>query len=99
MTAGFSAMVRAPGVLPLAGVTVTNAPPVPGTNDAVNGMLPPVLVTWTVCDPEMLVPSWADRFTVFEESDSVGAAPTVSVTGTYSGLLPAPGTITVTTPA
>src|SRR6266404_5737543 len=44
-TAGLSAIVSADGVVPLAGVTVTKLPPEVGVNVAVNGTLPPVLVT------------------------------------------------------
>ena len=93
------ARVSVPGVVPLA-VTVTKLPPVPGVNVAVNGTPGVVLVTWTVCESGTEPPTVNVKGTVVAESVRVFAftEPTARLTGMYSGLFPAPGTMMVTTP-
>src|SRR5277367_3189913 len=75
-TAELRAMVSVAGAVPLAGVTLANAPPVTGVNIAVNGTLVPLLVTPTVAEPLMMEPSCAMRLTDVVDTDKVGAAPT-----------------------
>jgi hypothetical protein len=57
-----------------------------------------LLVTASVCAPGALIPIWNANESEAGLADSTGCAVTISVTGTVTGLLAAPGAVIVIVP-
>lgn len=96
--AGFTDTVTVDGVLPFAGATESQLPPlvVDAATVKLRGL--PLLETATGCDPGGVPPIWKPKDNVRGATEMVGAAVTVKVTETVSGLFAAPADVIVIVP-
>ena len=95
---GFTDTLIAPGVVPLAGVAVSQDPPVVVVLVVVKLKAAPLLLVETLCAAGAAPPDWAVKDKVVGLSVREGAAATVRVTGTVNGLFEAPADVRVTFP-
>ena len=96
--AGLTDTLMEPGVVPLAGVALSHAPPVVVVLLVVKLKAAPLLLVVTLCAAGAAPPAWAVKDKVVGASVREGAAVTVRVTGTVNGLFEAPADVTVTFP-